>query len=237
MKVVLQDCANASAQRHGAEVELVLVLELAAVDDGRARTRHRGVRGELRRRTAAPSPSSSSCSSRAGTVRLSALPASAAAFEDTARISPVPGPHDDQVGRQGLRRPTAASAAFCTAGTSGVCTGVPGTGSTDAISCPLSVVLLSVLATVTVKPAVPASCSWKARCSPDRPSWSPSAYRGDPSSLRLLDDLGRGRADPAEQREGEAGRRGQQPGRRSGRPRRAGRRPGRGSSRSRAAAG
>ena len=108
-----------------------------------------------------------------GNWPASALPASAGSFEETARSSPVPGRNTTTcVGR--VWPAAAASAAICTAGTSGVCTGVPGSGATAAISRPSSPMDSSVLTTETVNPGVPVSCSWKARCSPDRPTWSPS---------------------------------------------------------------
>src|SRR3712207_244489 len=107
----------------------------------------------------------------------SAFPAFAGSLEETARISPVPGRTTTRwVGR--VSPATAASAAVWTAGTSVVVTGSPGTGSTEPISRPVSAVLSSELTTDTVNPAVPVSCSWKARCSPERPSWSSAAYRG-----------------------------------------------------------
>ena len=62
-----------------------------------------------------------------GNWPASALPASAASLEETARISPVPGRTTTRCVGSGWPA-TAASAAFWTAGTSGVCTGVPGTG-------------------------------------------------------------------------------------------------------------
>ena len=159
-----------------------------------------------------------------GNCPASALPASAASFDETARISPVPGRTTTRcVGR--CCPATAPSAAFCTAGTSGVCSGLPGSGATDSISWPWSPVSSSVLTTETVNPAVPASCSWKARCSPDSPSWSPAAYRGDPFVLALLDDLGGGRARPGPAARRRTGRSAPAAACRSGRPRRAGRRP------------
>ena len=109
-----------------------------------------------------------------GNWPASALVASAASFEETARISPVPGRTTTMcVGRVCVA--AAASAAFWIAGTSGVWSGSPGTGSTASISRPSSSVSSSELTTRTVKPGVPVSCSWKARCRPDSPSWSPAA--------------------------------------------------------------
>ena len=86
-----------------------------------------------------------------GNCPASALPVSAAAFDETARISPVPGRTTTRcVGR--VCPATAASAAFCTAATIGVCRGLPGSGATDSISWPWSPVFSSVLTTETVKP-------------------------------------------------------------------------------------
>ena len=107
---------------------------------------------------------------------------------------------------------TAASAAFCTAGTSGVWTGVPGTGATDAISCPWSVVFLSVLTTVTVNPGRAGQLLLERPLQPGEAQLVAVGVPGRSVVLAVLDDLRGRRADPPEQGEGEAGRRGQQPG-------------------------
>src|SRR3954453_15983429 len=75
----------------------------------------------------------------------------AASLELTASTSPVPGRTTTRWVASGWPA-TAASAAFCSAGTSGVWTGVPATGSTVASSRPVSPVDSSVLTTETVKP-------------------------------------------------------------------------------------
>ena len=237
MKVVLHDCAKASREGHGAQVELVLVLELAPLDDGGARARRPGCPG-----VSVPVESSAVAVivfmlEPGGNWPFSALPASAASLEETARISPVPG------------RTTTRCVGSCCAGDGGV-GGVlqrgdqrrlqracPAPASTAAISRPSSGVPSSVLTTDTVNPGVPASCSWNARCSPERPELVAGGVARRPVVLGLLDDLGGGLA-----RRGPAGLR--RSGRsapavecRSGTPRRAGRTPGRGSSRSPAGAG
>src|SRR4051795_7770978 len=111
-----------------------------------------------------------------GNCPRSALPGSAAVFDETARISPVPGRTTTMcVGSCWVA--TAASAAFWIAGSRGVCPGVPGFGAAEgggwwggggggagggarvwgppgAFGPPWSRVLASVLATAIVKPGV-----------------------------------------------------------------------------------
>ena len=235
MKVVLQDCANASVQRHGAEVELVLVLELPAVDRGGAGTGNRGVGVTL------PAVSS------AVAVIVFMPTRREVAGQRVARVGrrvrghgedlPGPGPDDHQVRGQLLRgdggiggvlqrRRRAASAPAC-----------PATGATAPIWRPVSPVALSVLTTETVKPGGPGQLLLERPLQPGQPQLvAGGVARPAVVVLALLDDLGGGRADPAEQCDGEPGARARAAGSRSGTPRRAGRRPGRGSSRSRGGA-
>ena len=235
MNVVLQDCANAVAQRHGAEVELVLVLELAPVDDGRARAGHGGVRrdgagGEQRGRR----------------HRLHARPGREMAGQRVARVGgrvrgdgqdlPRARPDDDQVG--GLVCPaTAASAAFCTAGherrlhrlaghrchrrdlpplVGGV---LVGAHDGDREAGRAGELLLE-------GPLQPGEPELVAVGVPRRrrPPWSPRSPRRSPCRRGPAARARSGTTAPAA-------------GWRSGTPHRAGRRPARGSSRSRAAAG
>lgn len=173
MKVVLQDCANASVSGTVPSARSCAFLNWRPSTDV--------VPGHGTGVSGVSTPADSSAVDvitfmlePGGKRPLRALPGSAAWLEDTARISPVPGRTTTTwVGSFCVA--AAASAAFCTAGTSGVCSGVPATGSTEPITWPSSPVPPSARTTETVKPGVPASCSWKARCRPDRPSWSPAA--------------------------------------------------------------
>jgi hypothetical protein len=173
MKVVLHDCASASVKG------TVPRSNRSAFSNSRPSTDV--VAGHATGVSGVSVPAASSAvavivfiAEPGGNWPVSALPASAGSFEETARISPVPGRTTTMcVGR--VCPAAAASAAFWTAGTSVVFSGVPGWGSTAAISRPSSPMASSAATTETVKPGVPVSCSWKARCSPDRPSTSPSA--------------------------------------------------------------
>ncbi len=84
-----------------------------------------------------------------GNCPVSALTEFADSLDATARISPVPGrTATTWVGSSASSN--AASAASWTAGTSGVCSGSPGTGSRVSTTRPASSRLSSVLATETV---------------------------------------------------------------------------------------
>ena len=193
-------------ERHGAEVELVLVLELAALDRRWSPGRATGVSGVER----------AGRQQRRGGDRLHARAGRELAGQRVAGVGGLVGAR-----RRGSRRcpgrtttrcvgscwpATAASAAFCTAGTSGVCSGVPGSGATAAISRPC---VAGGLVGAHDRDGEARRCR---RAAPGRPAAARTARAGHrrrsaatPSSCGLLDDLGGGRADPAQQRERRTG--------------------------------
>ena len=146
MKVVLQDCANAT--RRGT----VPRSNLSSFSNSRPSTTV--VPGQATGVSGVTVPAESSAVAvivfmldPGGKWPGSALPESAAAFDETARISPVPGRTTTRwvggPGRRPRRRPRSGRP-----GTSGVWTGVPGFGPPTRSGAPV-VVFSSVLATVT----------------------------------------------------------------------------------------
>ena len=197
---------------HRAEVELVLVLELAALD-------RRWCRG---RRPGCPGVTAPGRQQRRRGDRLHARAGRELAGQRVARVGRLVGatPPGSRRCRAG-RRPgawaaaapaTAASAAFCSAGTSGVCTGVPGTGSTAATSTPGVAGGLVGADHRDGEAGGAGELLLEGALQAGEAELVAGGVARRAVVLGLLDDLGGGRADPAEQGRGEPRARRQQPG-------------------------